>query len=246
MERTKYLLTALLLFLIMIHIHADYKSAIYKAYISNDMGKWKKTMDEMARVEPATNDVILELVNYQYGYIGWCIGMKNKKEAGHYLALAKKNIELLQKKSYKPSSVNAFLSAMYGFEIGLNTMKAPFIGPKSVKCAELAMELDKMNPYGFIQYAHSQYYMPAAFGGSKQVAIEHYLKAEKIMEQQKEKYRGDWNYLNLLAVIARAMEAIGKDQQAKQYYEKILKTEPGFLWVKNELYPAFLKRIQQK
>lgn len=246
MERTKYLLIILMVYVTMVNVHAGNKSIIYKAYISNDMGKWKKTMDEMARMEPTSNDFILELANYQYGYIGWCIGMKNKKEAALYLAKAKRNIELLQKKSFKPSYVNAYLSALYGFEIGLNPMKAPFIGPKSVKCAELAMELDKTNPYGFIQYANSQYYMPAAFGGSKQVAIEHYQKAERIMEQQKEKFSGDWNYLNLLVVIARAMEATGKDQLARQYYEKILKTEPNCMWVKNDLYPAFLKRVQQK
>lgn len=242
MERTKYLLIAMLFFTITSNANPDYKSIIYKAYISNDMSKWKVTMDEMNLVKDKSHDFILELINYQYGYIGLSLGNKKETEARHYINLARKNIQVLQAKSYKLSYVNAYMAALYGFEMGLNNFKAPFIGPKSIKCAELAMELDKTNPYGYIQFGNSQYYMPPAFGGSKTVAIEYYLKAEKLMELNKEQIKDDWNYLSLQTAIAQAYEETGKWGLAKLYYEKILKIEPDYSWVKNELYPAILKK----
>jgi len=36
-----------------------------------------------------------------------------------------------------------------------------------------------------------------------------------------------------------------RKRYAKKYYEKILKIEPEFLWVKNELYPQLLKKIKK-
>jgi len=52
----------------------------------------------------------------------------------------------------------------------------------------------------------------------------------------------NWNYLSLLTSIARAYEATGRSAMAKLYYDKILKIAPDYLWVKNELYPKFLKK----
>ncbi len=243
MERTKYILIPFILFFSFNNLMANYKVNIYKAYISNDMGKWKNTIDRMNMEINKTNDFILELVNYQYGYIAWCIGNDKNNEGEKYLELAEKNIQLLEKKSFKLSYVNSYKSAFYGFRIGLNVLKAPFIGPKSIDCAELAIKLDKTNPYGYIQYGNSQYYMPAAFGGSKKTAIEYYLEAEKLMAIKANEIKEDWNYLNLLTIIGKAYDDIGNYKVAKLYYEKILKIEPDFLWVKNELYPNIKKKI---
>jgi len=143
------------------------------------------------------------------------------------------------------SYINSYKSALYGFELGLAWYKAPFIGPKSVECAEIAMKLDKTNPYGFLQYGNAQYYMPETFGGSKTVAIEYYKTAQSLMEKNSENIINDWNYLSLLSIIAQAYTATEKYTLAKEYYDKILKIEPEFSWVKNELYPVLLKKMKK-
>ncbi|MBP6577255.1 MAG: tetratricopeptide repeat protein, partial [Chryseobacterium sp.] len=186
----------------------------------------------------------LELINYQYGYIGWCIGNKKNNVAEQYIQLGESNIAVLEKSGYKPSWINSYKSAFYGYKIGLNKLKAPFIGPKSVECAELSMKQDAENPYGFIQFANSQYYMPAVFGGSKSEALKYYMKAEKIMEKNQNQIKEDWNYLSLLSMIAIAYTELNDYKNAKEYYNKILNIEPNFLWVKNELYPKLLKKMK--
>jgi tetratricopeptide (TPR) repeat protein len=244
MESVKNILAFILLIFCITDINADYKSAIYDSYIGNNMVQWRAVIDKMNAERNKSNEFILELINYQYGYIAWCIGEGHHETGEKYLTLAENNLDYLENRSFKLSLVYSYRSALNGYKIGLNRLKAPFLGPRSVKYAKMAMELDPQNPYGYIQYGNSQFYMPAIFGGSKTLALEYFKKAEKLMEANKEKIKKDWNYLNLLAFIGKAYTETGDYYMAKEYYEKVLKIEPGFLWVKNELYPELLNKAK--
>jgi tetratricopeptide (TPR) repeat protein len=246
MERQKYIVILILLFFSWLGAEASFKTEIYQAYISNNMKQWKLVMDKMNRETNPSNDFLLELLNYQYGYIGWCIGNNEQKEAKEVLALAEKNIAILEKQNYKMSMLNAYKSALYGYKIGLNKLQAPFIGPKSVESAKRAIQLDENNPYGYIQTGNSEFFMPPVFGGSKTVALENFKKAEKLMERNLEKIKNDWNYLSLLAMKVMTYKELKQYEMAKYYCEKALKTEPEFLWVKLDLYPEIKNLIKQK
>lgn len=241
MVMSKYILACILLFCYFT-ISASYKSKIYNAFISNNMTSWANAIDEMQLQKNKSNEFKLELINYQYGYIAWCIGVKNDDLAEKYLDLAEENLESLEKIGYNLSMVNAYKSAFYGYRIGLNVLKAPFIGPKSVDCAKLAIKLNTKNPFGYIQYGNAQFYMPPMFGGSKTEALEYFRKAEKLMESDKEGVTENWNYLSLLTLIIQSYISTNNIDAAKAYFQKIFKVEPNYLWVKNELYPQFLKK----
>ena len=246
MERQKYIVILILFIFSGLGAMATYKTEIYKAYISNNMNEWKKVMDRMNLETKRDNEFLLELLNYQYGYIVWCIGNKENEQAKKYLSLADKNIEILEKQSFELSILNAYKSAFYGYRVGLNKLQAPFIGPKSVESAKKAIELDKNNPYGYIQIGNSEFYMPSVFGGSKTVALENFKKAENLMERNPEKIKNDWNYLSLLAMIVMSCKELKQYELAKDYCEKALKTEPEFLWIKMDLYPEIKNLIKQK
>lgn len=246
MERQKYIVILILLIFSSLGAMASYKTEIYRAYISNNMIEWKKVMDRMNLETKRDNEFLLELLNYQYGYIGWCIGNKENEQAKKYLSLAEKNIEILENQSFELSTLNAYKSAFYGYRVGLNKLQAPFIGPKSVESAKKAIELDKNNPYGYIQIGNSEFYMPSVFGGSKTVALDNFKKAENLMTRNPEKIKNDWNYLSLLAMIVMTYKELKEYELAKSYCEKALKTEPEFLWVKLDLYPEIKKLVKQK
>jgi tetratricopeptide (TPR) repeat protein len=244
MERAKYIIIGLVVFFCISTANANYKSEIYHAYISNDMSKWEKVITEMHSKNSASDEFILEQINYEYGYIAWCIGNKHKKEAEKWLSIAENRLSSLEQKKKHASTANAYKSAFYGFKIGLNVAKAPILGFKSVNCAELAMKQDAQNALGYIQYGNAQYYMPAIFGGSKKVAIEYYLKAESLLATNKSALKEDWNYISLLTIIGKAYSETDNLKAAKNYYDKILRIEPNFRWVKDELYPKLLKKTE--
>jgi tetratricopeptide (TPR) repeat protein len=244
MERPKYFVIVLLLLIAEITVAiGPYKIEVYNAYIGNRMDRWKAIIDKMDQEKTSETEFLLELINYQYGYIGWCIGNNHIRAAEKYLELAENNLERLEALNAGASITHAYKSAFYGFKIGLSRMRAPFFGPRSVRHARLAMEHDNRNPMGYIQYGNSQFYMPAVFGGSKKEAIVYFQKAQDLMEQDGD-IKHDWNYLSLLTLIAQSFEEMKEHDRAKEYYEKILEIEPQFLWVKNELYPEFLQKMK--
>jgi len=242
MERKRYKIIVLILLLSGLNLRASHKSDIYSAYVGNNMARWKSVIDQMNSVNPKNNNFLLELVNYQYGYIAWCIGNNKEDEAKKYLKIAEENMVSLSSEKKNSSMVNAYKAAFYGYKIGLNKLSAPFNGPKSMNCAKIALESDNENPFAYVQYANIQFYMPAVFGGSKKEALENFLKAQELMEKNKNDIKENWNYLSLLIVISQSYSYLDDYKSSIDYMNKILKIEPDFSYVKNELYPQVLKK----
>jgi len=245
MERKIYRLILFLLLAVMFYSPCSgNRSVIYRAYVTNRMDIWKNVMDRMESGMPGTNDQIIELVNYQYGYIGYCIGYKKREEAKRYLELAEKNIILLEQRNYDRSTIDAYKCAFYGFKIGLNKLSAPINGPKSLELARSSLDHGKDNYFAHVQYGNIMFYMPATFGGSKKEGIEYFLRAKEILERDPSDIADNWNYMSLLLVIGQSYTYLDDLNSAKAVYEKILRLEPGFLYVKDELYPQLLKKME--
>ncbi|MBN2666036.1 MAG: hypothetical protein JXR67_05965 [Bacteroidales bacterium] len=244
MERKKNWLIAVILLLTFAQVRADYRSDIYSAYINNRMELWKSVIDRMSSQPGKSDEFILELLNYQYGYIGYCIGFDKKDEARVYLNIAQKNLDLLEKKKYNPGVINAYRSAFYGFRIGLNPVTAPINGLRSIDCAKTAIKLDPDHYLGYVQQGNIQFYMPSTFGGSKKEALQHYLKARELLEKEPGAVTGNWNYLSLLVVIGQTHTYLKDYSSAQKVYDFIMRTEPAFTFVRDDLYPKLLKQMQ--
>lgn len=244
MERPVCKLIFILLILLPLKSIAGYRAEIYSAYINNRMDNWKKVIDDLESTSEKSNELLLELVNYQYGYTGYCIGFNKKDEAKKYLLLAQKNIEILENQGYNLSEINAYKSAFYGFRIGLNPVTAPINGLKSIECAKTALRIDPEQYLGYVQQGNIQFYMPSAFGGSKHEALEYYLKARKLLEKDPAANTGNWNYMSLMIVIGQTYTYLKDYVSAQKTYLKILEIEPGFLYVRDDLYPKLLKIME--
>jgi len=227
-----------------LQLNASYKSEIYSAYINNKMDQWKSVIDRMDAIPDKSNELLLELVNYQYGYIGYCIGFDKEAEAKRYLGLAQKNLDILEMNKYSPSVINAYKSAFYGFRIGLNPITAPVNGLRSIDCAKTAIKLDNQNWFGYVQHGNIQFYMPSTFGGSKKEALEYYLKARDLLEKEPDAVAENWNYMSLMIVIGQTYTYLKDFTSAQKVFDNILRNEPEFLYVKDDLYPILLKKME--
>lgn len=250
MERKKHLLTALLLLISLSFFGQNGQNnqnsrSIYQAYINGDMESWLQVIVQADKQPEKTESDILELINYQYGYIAWCLGQKLTDQAKQYLKQAQKNIDILEKKEYNMSSLYAYKAAFIGYEIGLSPVKAPFMGPKSLDYAEKAISSDPLNPLTYSQLGNITYYTPKLFGGSQIQALNHYLMALSLMESNPKQLPGNWNYLNLLATIINAYIDLEQYSSAHDYCIKTLRLEPDFKWVKNELLPLIRNKLNQ-
>ena len=235
----------IILFLSGFQMKTSFRQEIYNAFVSNRMERWKGVIDRMSLSENKSNEFVLELVNYQYGYIGYCIRQNLKDEVKLYLKAATANIEKLENNNYKPALTNAYKCAFYGFRIELNGLSAPINGPKSLKYGLLALDLDSNDYFVCLQYGNILFNMPAAFGGSREEGLRYFLKAKKIIESKPSELVENWNYPGLLVTVAQSYTQTGDFLSAKAVYEMILEKEPDFIYVKDELYPDLLKKMTQ-
>ncbi len=238
MERSRYFFISILC-LFTSFSFGQYNQVFYQAFIDGNMNKWKVQIDSMQKSAQLNDDDLLDLVNHQIGYIGWCIGMKKYDEAKIYIHLSESILNELQNKNFKPSYVLSYKGSVSGLKIGLNTLYAFLLGPGIISKAKSSIQIDDENPYGYILLGNSKYYMWSTMGGSKEEAISYYKKAEKIIEN-KNQTNYNWNYLSLLTMIAHAYEQMNEYSDADLYYQKILRVEPNYKWIKEEIYPQFL------
>ena len=54
----------------------------------------------------------------------------------------------------------------------------------------------------------------------------------------------NWKYINLLTILAITYDKIDMPEESKLTYEKILRKEPNYKLVRDELYPKLLSRLK--
>lgn len=221
----------------------DYQARIYQSYLEGDMERWKEIMVDMERRYHFTGDpeLLYELTEVEYGYIGWMISLKKKKEARKLLDRSEQRIEMLLEQDVYPARTLSLKGAYYGYRVGLEPLKAPYFGRKSSDTNEKALATDPTEPQVWMEKANIEYYKPAVFGGSKEEAVPLYAKAVRLYEQDRNRTQKNWLYLNCLTGLAIAYENTGSIRKAGDLYRRILKMEPGFNWVRDDLYPEFRK-----
>jgi tetratricopeptide (TPR) repeat protein len=219
----------------------NYKQNFYEFYVSSKMDNWKNLMLAIEAKKSTNPAEVLELINYQYAYIAWCIGNDRKDEGEEVMARAQKNLDLLKKYKEYNAPVAAYSAAFIGFTIGISPYKAPFIGSESVDLAKKAISINPQYYRGNLEYANTQYHMPAMFGGSKEDALKYYKLAAKYLSETPDFDEHDWNYINLLINIGQTYIKLENYKEARAYFEKVLAIAPDFKYVKNELIPALPK-----
>ena len=244
----KYALTLYILMSFLAVNAQDYRTALYQSYLMEEMDTWKEIIEEMEEEYLRTSDMdlLFDMLETEYGYMGWLVSVKKKKEAEEVLRNAERHMDILTQPGRDNARFYSLKGAFYGYQILLDPLKAPSLGKKSMEANEKAMELDQKEPQVWLEKANMDYYRPAVFGGSKRKAVPNYEKAVELFEASPERTRENWVYLNCLAGLAVAYENTRKHSEAGEVYRKILKLEPSFKLVKEDLYPKFRKKHSEK
>jgi len=219
-----------------------YKPIIYTAYINGDMNKWASVIYTIEKHNPKLVEDKLELISYYYGYTAFLIGNKKPELALKYINAGEKHINEVLKLSPNSATAYAFKGSFIGFRIGLSKFKAISLGPESNRYISKACELDPRNIQGIVDKANALYHTPKLFGGDKAEALLLFQNGIKLMEYSKTTDQ-NWFYLNVMTLAAQAHVSLGEFAKAKSLYEKIIRFEPNFKWVKNNLYPDLLKKM---
>lgn len=124
----------------------------------------------------------------------------------------------------------ALLSSVYGMQIGNNPLKGALYGPKAGKTIQQAAELEPANPRVALIKAIAAYNTPAAFGGSKQSAIELSSKAIEMYAQPCQQIC--WGHAEAYTWRGLAKQELGDKAGAIADWTKAVEVEPTYGWAK--------------
>ncbi|PLX22817.1 MAG: hypothetical protein C0599_05595 [Salinivirgaceae bacterium] len=228
------MITNLVVSILAIFTLQEFNETLYKAYVYDNNQLWEETLNQGAAVFSFDHeDEMYSLALGHYGLIGKYIGVEKEDEAKKLLEFIRPIIDKMLEKNPQSSRFNALRGALYGFEINMDSYKAMFLGPKSMKHINKAVDLDPDNPQAWVEKGNMLYYMPDMFGGDKQKGIEAYQKAIELFENQAN-HRFCWLYLNTMVVLGQWYYETNESQKSLECYKKILAIEPNFKWA-NEL-----------
>lgn len=251
MERTKYLF-ALLGGLILLGAitragaQTTFAGRAYRAYVSGDMTQWTDVIERLENASgPQTEAREIELLNYYYGHIGFLLGSDAKAEAKKYLTKAMGRVDAVLDRNPSHPAALAYKGIFTAYRMSMNKITAPILGPGTMQYIQRAYRSDPRSVEALTAMGNLLYHAPSLFGGDKAGGIAYIERAVARLEASGRTVE-NWNYLNLLVMQAQYLEQTGKGEEALAVYEKILRFEPGFVWVRDELCPALKARLAGK
>jgi tetratricopeptide (TPR) repeat protein len=124
----------------------------------------------------------------------------------------------------------ALLGVITGMKIAQKPVSALWLGAKVMRYKKQALALDPENPRVHYLTGASYYHAPAILGG-RDKALEHFVKAEELYEQEikagKDPLQPQWGYSTCLAFTAKVYAKAGDIKQAEAYYTKALRVNPN-------------------
>ena len=225
----------------------EIKSMSYKAYLTTSKTIWEEIIKKCEIKFQSSNgdyECLLALANAQYGLLNICLANQDKNTFNKFIEGAEENMNLLLEKGSEISATHSLISAIYGAKMGFYPMKGMFLGPKSNEHMNKALSLDKDNAQAYRVKASSKFFTPEMFGGSIDESIELYEKAIELYEAQNN-IEENWEYIDCIAWLGIAYQKLENNDKAIQAYNKALKVEPNFSWVKHVLLPQALKSAEK-
>ena len=220
---------------------------VYEGYINNDLASWQKGQkalwERFQRDGGRSLELAYEALLAEYGMIGYCLANENCQDIADRVDNAQEKIEEVLDIHSKWSEGHAFLGGLLAMEIELSPARAIFLGPSSSKHISAATELNPNNPSGWVEMGNMKYHAPALFGGDTEEAIEYFKKAIQLFDNQPQLRKNNWLYLHAWVWLAKSYEEEEKLDLALATYKRLLAYEPRFRWVKDELYPDLLKKM---
>lgn len=220
---------------------------MYRAYLAPQKATdaWKQAIaDRQAAVQadPKSSQAVFQLALAQFGLLSSTMRFRDEDLFDEYYEATVDNLKSLTAASKSWGDPHALLSAVYGLKMGYSPMQGMFLGSKSNSLTERAKKLSPQSPLVWKVYANSKFFTPEMWGGDLAEAIEGYETCIRFYESNPQQLKFNWMYLDALAFQGQAYLKNGDTGKAIATYEKALKAEPNFGWVRDALLPAARKQ----
>lgn len=225
---------------------AEAIQSVHKADMQSDFKLYMESHSFFERL--LAMDAENDLAKYYLAYLEYKLFQLKYANAKvdvdkYYDTAVKYCTELIEKKKYL-SEAQTVLAGIYLMRLSSNQMEAMSLFPKIEELLTDAESAPENNPRPLIVRGTLQFYTPEAFGGSVVKALESFTKAVALFETGKKNEAINWGYEESLAWLGQAYVKNNLIDKAREAYNKVLKIEPEYRWVKYVLLPALDKEKQ--
>ncbi|MFZ1808327.1 MAG: tetratricopeptide repeat protein [Cyclobacteriaceae bacterium] len=217
-------------------IFAQGDASSYHAYLNGNIKDvWIKEVNEKTKLAKGDKRSQFTLALSQFGLLSATMADQDEDLFDEHYDKAVDNLEALIKSDKNWAEPKALLSATYGLKMAYSPMMGMFLGPKSGSLIEKAKDQSPNSALVWKVYANSKFFTPEMFGGDLDEAIDSYVKCITLYESKPEQLQHNWLYLDALAFLGQAYLKKEDKAKARNVFEKALKAEPEFAWVKFSL-----------
>jgi len=227
-------------------VSPEVQPLFYQGYLTATKAPWEQAIEKIN--QDATLDETQKLHAIAEAQCGLLIYAFAHQDKSAYEAVAddlEANLEVLLEQDPKDVTALAKMAQLYGATMGFQSWKAMYLGPKSEKLVDRALQADPETPDVWVQRANSRLFTPAMFGGDIDEAVQCFEKAVQYYEAQAN-HTQNWRYLDALAWLGQAYQKAEQSTAAIETYQKALEIEPNFGWVKYKLMPQVIAQSSNK
>ena len=213
-------LLTLILLMVSGMCHAQYSNhQLYQAYITRDMSVWEQYIDA-AQWEDMTTEERTQLLNYEYGYSAYILGIDTEK-AKQCIQHFTTHLEDMKGK-LPDERYYAYLSSINSYLLGMDKSQLIRYSKGIFNNIERAMELNDNDPFVLSMQGNVEFYSPF---GSKKKALQYYQKADSLYNAKCADYE-QWNKRAVQMTVVQCLYKTGKIDEAKALCERYIAEEP--------------------
>lgn len=224
----------------------NFQSNLYKAFMNEDVTEWEKVLSQMnLSLSTHPNDSLqIEIVKARCGLLYLYAQLDDDDKISIHLKQAEKEIETLLEKFPDDAVLWAKRTSLVGYAIKLRPYKVMVYGPRSLGYITKARELNRHLPDVMIEYGNTKYNAPSFAGGDKNLGLRQYRDAVAKMVSIKDHYKNDWFFLMVHLNYAQMLKENDDKKEALRLYKWLLRYEPGYHKLSNELIPELEKELK--
>jgi tetratricopeptide (TPR) repeat protein len=217
------------------------KALVYQGYAREDRATWQRGVDQLQQqyqAAPEDAEGLYQLALAEYGLIGFDQAHDQSNGILTRIKQVQQRLAKLSTSGYRPAAVQAMQGGILGMQIQEEPLRAIGLGRESRRLLEGAIELDPQEPAAWIELGNLRYHAPGFFGGDMEAAVACFHKGLSLLDQAPTQRAHNWLYLHALAWLGQSYLAEDQPAQARATYQRALRHEPQFRWVKQDLLPA--------
>ena len=202
------------------------REIFYKAFINGNIDKWDEYLKSVYEINPCSDSVFMDKLEYTFGIIGWYLKDKKIEKARYW---NKRFLSLLEKKRAKDlnsPTIKAYYNAYLCYYVTIEKKHRIKYGRKAFNDTEKLVAEYPDNQIAQVLMGNIFINTPSLFGGSYSKAADCFKATLSIINKSNNE-KGNWLYIYSILKLAEIYNHEVNLKEYEFYINKLKNIEPS-------------------